>query len=231
MEFDGFLAMVPIRIQCGCGQLYEFEIEPVGGRMPGSVACPTCGLDGTEAANACIAQTMGAQQAAPPPARGPLRIAAHAAPVAAPETPAPQIAAPHVAAARRGPTRLPGQIDRSQAEHEARAKILWGDPPKEVLKYLMGQGFPLQEAREKVDELYAERKATIRGNGIKNVVIGSLLICVPIGTWISFMYMGVIYVRIFGFTVVVGIIGFWRLVKGIFMLAAPGAAEGDASAE
>jgi len=219
--------MIPIRIQCGCGQLYEFEIEPVDGRMPSPVACPTCGLDGTEAANACIAQTMAAQLAAPavPPA-GPLRIAAHApaahAPVSAPQA--------SVTAGRHVP-RLPGQIDRTQAEHEARAKILWGDPPKEVLKYLMGQGFPYQEALEKVNEMYGERKATIRGNGIKNIVIGFLLICVPIGTWISFMHMGVIYVRTFGFTVVIGIIGFWRLVKGIFMLAAPGAAEGDASVE
>jgi hypothetical protein len=223
--------MVPIRIQCGCGQLYEFEIEPVDGRMPGPVACPTCGLDGTEAANASIAQTMAAQEPAPaaPPA-GPLRIAAHAPAAAA--TRAPVVSAPRapVTAGRHVP-KLPGQIDRTQAEHEARAKILWGDPPKEVLKYLMGQGFPYQEALETVNEMYAERKATIRGNGIKNVVIGSLLICVPIGTWISFMHMGVIYVRTFGFTVVIGIIGFWRLVKGIFMLAAPGAAEGDASAE
>jgi len=219
--------MVPIRIQCGCGQLYEFEIEPVDGRMPAPVACPTCGLDGTEAANACIAQTMAAEPVPPPvPAAGPLRIAAHSPPAQAPV-----MSAPGPPVGRPGATRLPGQIDRSQAEHEARAKILWGDPPNEVLKYLMGQGFPLQEAREKVAELYAERKATIRGNGIKNIVIGSLLICVPIGTWISFMHMGVIYVRTFGFTVVVGIIGFWRLVKGIFMLAAPGTAEGDASAE
>ena len=218
--------MVPIRIQCGCGQLYEFEIVPVDGRMPGTVACPTCGLDGTDAANACIAQTMAAE-AVPPPtsAAAPLRISAHPPPAQAPV-----ISAPRQPVGRPA-TKLPGQIDRSQAEHEARAKILWGDPPTEVLKYLMGQGFPLQEAREKVAELYAERKATIRGNGIKNIVIGSLLICVPIGTWISFMHMGVIYVRTFGFTVVVGIIGFWRLVKGIFMLAAPGTAEGDASAE
>jgi hypothetical protein len=219
--------MVPIRIQCGCGQLYEFEIEPVDGRMPAPVACPTCGLDGTEAANACIAQTLATPQpTAAPAGPGPLRIAAHLsathAPVMAPGTPA---------TAGRYVPRLPGQIDRTQAEHEARAKILWGDPPKEVLKYLMGQGFPYPEAVEKVNEMYAERKATIRANGIKNIVIGSLLICVPIGTWIWFMQIGVIYVRTFGFTIVVGIIGFWRLVKGIFMLAAPGTAEGDASAE
>jgi hypothetical protein len=47
--------MIPIEIQCGCGQKYAFEVEPVGGRMPSAVACPACGADGTAAANAIIA--------------------------------------------------------------------------------------------------------------------------------------------------------------------------------
>jgi hypothetical protein len=28
--------MVPIKIQCGCGQKYAFDVEPVGGRMASS---------------------------------------------------------------------------------------------------------------------------------------------------------------------------------------------------
>jgi hypothetical protein len=66
--------MIPIRIQCGCGQLYEFEVEPVNGLMPSSVACPVCGIDGTAAANESIAQTLATQptivpSTAPPPHR------------------------------------------------------------------------------------------------------------------------------------------------------------------
>jgi hypothetical protein len=58
-------AAMPVRIQCSCGQLYEFEVEPVAGRMPHLVACPACGVDGTEAANASIAQTLAERAATP----------------------------------------------------------------------------------------------------------------------------------------------------------------------
>src|SRR6185295_6052063 len=33
---------IPVRILCSCGQEYTFEVEPVGGRMPGPVGCPSC---------------------------------------------------------------------------------------------------------------------------------------------------------------------------------------------
>jgi hypothetical protein len=35
--------MTPIKIQCGCGQRYAFDVEPVHGRMPSPVARPVCG--------------------------------------------------------------------------------------------------------------------------------------------------------------------------------------------
>src|SRR5258706_2429850 len=47
--------MIPVKIQCSCGQRYAFDIEPVCGRMPGRVACPVCGSDGTRVANEIIA--------------------------------------------------------------------------------------------------------------------------------------------------------------------------------
>jgi hypothetical protein len=50
--------MIPVKIQCGCGQRYAFEIEPVCGRMFTPVACPVCGADGTGAANDVIAFTL-----------------------------------------------------------------------------------------------------------------------------------------------------------------------------
>ena len=47
--------MMPVKIQCGCGQRYAFDIEPFCGRMPFPVACPVCGADGTGAADEVIA--------------------------------------------------------------------------------------------------------------------------------------------------------------------------------
>lgn len=53
--------MIPVKIQCGCGQKYAFDIEPVCGRMPGKIACPVCGLDGTRVANEIIAYQLAAE--------------------------------------------------------------------------------------------------------------------------------------------------------------------------
>src|SRR5215216_4592192 len=114
--------MIPITIECSCGQPYTFEVEPVDGQMPGTVACPTCGVDGTEAANSFIAQTVPAEPAPAAPAR--LRVS-----MSAP--------AGHGAAQRT----VPGRANRGQAETQARAKISWGEPPPEVMAYLVVQGF------------------------------------------------------------------------------------------
>ena len=85
---------IKIKIECDCGQRYEFEIEPEQGRMPFAVTCPNCGADGTEKANAVL-QEIEATQAAPPAAGsspntpGPVgvRIRASEPPAPAPPTP------------------------------------------------------------------------------------------------------------------------------------------------
>jgi hypothetical protein len=81
--------MIPIKVLCGCGQKYSFEVEPINGRMPSTIACPVCGADGTAAANQIIAQTLASQpppSLAPPPAM--LRPAAAPPPAVAPPPPA-----------------------------------------------------------------------------------------------------------------------------------------------
>ncbi len=77
-----------IKIQCQCGSKYSFEVEPVEGRMPFSVHCPTCNAEGTDAANQFIAGTAGhprlrvqtapaaAVDEPPPPPRAPVAISA-----------------------------------------------------------------------------------------------------------------------------------------------------------
>jgi hypothetical protein len=64
--------MIPIKIQCGCGQEYAFEIEPLQGKMPNAVECPACGADGTTAANQSIAEQLAAfSESASQPSAGP----------------------------------------------------------------------------------------------------------------------------------------------------------------
>ena len=78
--------MVPIKIQCSCGQRHAFDVEPVNGRMAAPVACPVCGADGTAAANEMIAQALATQPAVVRPA-GPTVRPAAATPAAAPPGP------------------------------------------------------------------------------------------------------------------------------------------------
>ena len=52
--------MIPIKIQCSCGQRFAFEVEPVKGQMPAPVTCPACGCDATGAANQSISQQLAA---------------------------------------------------------------------------------------------------------------------------------------------------------------------------
>ncbi|HTY86600.1 MAG TPA: PQQ-binding-like beta-propeller repeat protein [Candidatus Acidoferrum sp.] len=80
-----------VKVQCGCGTRFAFEVEPVNGRMPVRVKCPECGADGTDFANELIRQKLGAAAPVIAPvaiAPGPFAVP----PVAAqpPPTPAPQ---------------------------------------------------------------------------------------------------------------------------------------------
>ena len=66
-----------IKILCNCGRKYQFEVEPVNGRVPAALSCPNCGASWTEFTNAHIAQTLGLPQPVPfPPAPAPVRVAA-----------------------------------------------------------------------------------------------------------------------------------------------------------
>lgn len=55
-----------VKIRCDCGQKYKFDVEPVNGRMPFTVTCPICGVDGTAKANVILQETVVHQIPAPP---------------------------------------------------------------------------------------------------------------------------------------------------------------------
>jgi hypothetical protein len=216
--------MISIKIQCVCGQSYAFEVEPVGGRMPKAVRCPTCGTDGTTAANAALARA---------PLARPTAAAANAAnlPVAAPARPVPPVlpAGPAGTNVQSRRPLLPGQPSRAQALHEARAKMLWGDSFDEVFKFLRMQGYSHAEASAAVTEMFQERVAIIRTNGIRKIVIGSILICIPVILFLVLLGMGFIFMRLLALPIMVGVYGVWLVVKGTLMLLAPKSEVGDAS--
>jgi len=228
--------MLPIKIQCGCGQKYAFDVEPVNGQMPYTVACPVCGADGTDAANYVIGQTMTAAIAQPAPA---LAVATGSSggasmggiALARAGAPPPSAAAPAQAPARR--PLLPGQITQEQAAIEGRAKIFWGDPPDEVKRFLMVNNFPVPEATAMVNEWFLERAKTIRKNGIKKFFTGIVLASVPV----IFYFVAIAKagdfapMKLFAFTIMVGLYGAYLFVKGTIMFCAPKSEPGDVSSQ
>ena len=77
-----------IKVLCQCGQKYKFDVEPNGGKMPFSVKCPICGVDGTGNADTVLAQTL--QRSSVPVAAGAAPMRLHqptAGPVDAPGIP------------------------------------------------------------------------------------------------------------------------------------------------
>lgn len=218
--------MVPIKIECGCGQHYAFDIEPVQGLMPCNVCCPSCGMDGTDAANDYITKTttppMVVAAAAPVVAR--MRVSVPASTFA---LDAPSEAA--VTPATSGRPSFKREINFEQVVHEARARTLWGDEPEEVVKFLMLQGLSAVEATELKNELFVERAKTVRSNGIFKAVTGFGLMCVPVATLIGCMAVGYIPLKLIGVTGVLGLWGFYRLLKGSIMFIAPKSEPGDVS--
>src|SRR5579871_4645186 len=104
-----------VKVGCGCGQNYKFDVEPVNGRMPVGVVCPACGADGTGAANQYLSQQNSYQPAvatvaavpatvmappSPPAAAAGLRIRSAEPPPATVAPPPPPLAAPRPAAPR-----------------------------------------------------------------------------------------------------------------------------------
>jgi predicted phage tail protein len=121
------------------------------------------------------------------------------------------------------------KIDHTQAQHEAKAKIFWGDPPEEVIKFLMIRGFSYQEASDKVRVLFNERLAAIRTNGIGKILMG---IFIAFGSAASFLLLvraGLISLWLLASAGIACVSGLWMILVGIFKVLAPKSERGDAS--
>jgi hypothetical protein len=194
--------MIPLKIECDCGQHYAFEVEPVNGRMPAAVACPGCGADGTAAANELISRQLAPDIATAATNPEPVRLATTRV-------------APSPESSRRG------SIDRDKAEKEARAKIMWGDSAEQVASYLTVQGLGRDEAVEIAQGIFQERAAIVRSNGIKKIVIGLVLVCVPVAAYLVFHARGRFPIRFSIWCYIIGIYGAYMFITGILAVVSP----------
>jgi hypothetical protein len=122
-------------------------------------------------------------------------------------------------------------VSPEEFQAEAEERTLWGDPPEKVLRFLLAQDVECGEALKMVDRAQQKRNAFIRSIGIRHVIIGVLLIAVPCATYAISCWLGAIPLKIFGATVLVGVIGFWKLIDGAWMILLPQKEKGEISSK
>jgi hypothetical protein len=114
-----------------------------------------------------------------------------------------------------------------RAEAEAKSKIMWGDDPAEVNKFLLSQGFTSEEANRMIASLLDHRAEVVRKSGVHKSVVGSGMMCVPVIAFFIFKSIGVFPLKIFGAAIVVGVWGAWRVLSGVIMIMSPRSEKGD----
>jgi hypothetical protein len=110
---------------------------------------------------------------------------------------------------------------------EARAKIIWGDEPSSVRDFLTSNGMSEADADANLAEFVLERSAEIRRLGIRDVLIGVVLLG---GAGIFFYLLSrptnthsvrISTGKLYGVLGVAACYGFWRLINGIIRLLRP----------
>ena len=207
--------METIKITCGCGQRYAFDVEP-GSPLTSAIHCPQCGVDGTAAANEMIAaRTAAAAPPIPPPqnAGGGLKInRSESSPVPT---------------GVRVDSRALGLVEPETAKAEARAKILWGDTPEAVARYLMLQGFSAADASAVVKDLYQERLKELRIKGLKKITIGAGLIVAAVIGLGTLAYYRLYMLKVMALILGMGAWGCWLVLTGCLIVLAPKMESGD----
>lgn len=110
---------------------------------------------------------------------------------------------------------------------EARAKIIWGEPVADVRQFLISNGMSEAQADATIELFNRERHEEIRKIGIKNTVIGAVLVGIGVtGICLIYaspfgQYMKIRSAKIAGVLACVGLFGVWKLINGIIYLVHP----------
>jgi hypothetical protein len=110
---------------------------------------------------------------------------------------------------------------------EARAEIIWGRPPNQVLELLQAKGVGDKDALALIADLLKERAASIRADGIKKTVVGSLCIVAPIIYYFFSLWLGYWSLKFFAVLIVAGVVGLAKVTSGLSMIVRPQAVTGS----
>jgi hypothetical protein len=132
------------------------------------------------------------------------------------------------------PNMFENKIQPTTELSEARAKIIWGEPPAAVRDYLLQKGLSPEAADAKVREFVRERNAEIRLCAVQKILLGSALLIFA-GSCICFLSTAKRVSastsggKAFGTILLAGFYGLWKLVDGLFYFIRPQADEESVS--
>ena len=119
---------------------------------------------------------------------------------------------------------------------EARAQIIWGEPPSNVLAQLRGRGLGEKSARAVLTKLAAERARALRDLTLAKITHGVLLLCAPVAGLIFCAIPALLFRHsdsgllillsiplgiLFRITFYLGLWGLWKIGNGLFELLRP----------
>ncbi len=115
-------------------------------------------------------------------------------------------------------------MNADQVISEARARIIWGEPPQSVRDFLISNGISSLVAEAKIEEFEIERSRELRKIGLRNVLIGIVLtgaagITLYLTLRIASTSSGII--KALAVVLLAGLYGLWKLVKGVTYLVRP----------
>ncbi|MEO0796478.1 MAG: hypothetical protein AAFX93_15015 [Verrucomicrobiota bacterium] len=105
---------------------------------------------------------------------------------------------------------------------DARAKLVWGEPVKSVRQFLGDSGMVSdKEILRFVKKVNAEKKRSIRGEGVASIVRGVPLFLLPVGMYILYQFypdLRILTGRIFDWVARLGLYGFYKIADGLWKL-------------
>jgi hypothetical protein len=104
---------------------------------------------------------------------------------------------------------------------EARARIIWGEPFSSVRDFLTSNGIPAADAEAKIKVFYLERGREIRKIGVRNILIGLVVIGIAPGILYDISFMMNHLTRSILCSLPFVVYGAWKLVIGAIYLIRP----------
>ena len=110
----------------------------------------------------------------------------------------------------------PIQAAKEKAIRDARAAILWGDNPDEVLEKMIKCGVDPETAQAELNSFMSERAMEVRRKGIKKVIIGAVVAAISIGV-LAVMILSENFSMVMAAPGGFALVGIYLLIDGLLL--------------